>query len=765
MKGDKSRDTFQARKRYHGVCLQQGRVQVDADWNELVDIVNYLLTISSGDLLGQNAGLAPASGLGAAVPVPANAALTASNSGFGIAVSAGRDDLLIQAGRAYVDGILCESSPMRGQYTFKSQTDLPAPTPATGLPDPTKLLPTVAGNYLVYLDVWQRSISAIEDPSIRELALGGPDTATRSQTVAQVRLLPIDTSATLPTTAPPPLSLPAFQALVNPPNLGALVVSLAAPAPSASPCDVSGSGGFTGVQNQLYRVEIHNGGSLPPTGPSPAPTFKWSRDNGAAVAPIASVTSSGSTGIVVLQSPPVDDVHGFAVGQWIELSDDTTDLQSTLQGNPQGNSQGNPLFFQLTAIRGTSLTFANPGNVPVPPFTDPSRHPKVRRWDIASAPIAATAGAVVSLENGIQVQFQPGTYAAGDHWLIAARTGGGSSSIEFPVGTTITNQSPPSPASLRRGTEHHYAALALVNLALTPQATFNPKVFDYRKRLPGLTALTSDDIVYSAANPQGQCSQLLQSISPPAPLSPPTITNFLEALCQRVSQVATPNAGQVSYTSSGPCTSLLNLSGPTNVAAALDLLCARITAITPASIGALALTGGTLTGSLAVSQGNLQVSQGDILSASANGRVRDQKARVTVSGTDPINTTSTTPVLVKDMTVSVPISAGASAPAGTTVPVAIKFQMQGTGPATAAAASNEIAFRILVNGNVVASGQERFLAPSAAAIEMRAITLERLLFLQTGTYTVTVQWNILTNGITINGCTGNTLRELVAIEL
>ena len=34
MKGDVSRETFDATKHYSGVRMQQGRVQTDADWNE-----------------------------------------------------------------------------------------------------------------------------------------------------------------------------------------------------------------------------------------------------------------------------------------------------------------------------------------------------------------------------------------------------------------------------------------------------------------------------------------------------------------------------------------------------------------------------------------------------------------------------------------------------------------------------------------------------------------------------------------------------------
>src|SRR5207247_837956 len=44
-----------------------------------------------------------------------------------------------------------------------------------------------------YLDVWQRHLTALDDPLIREVALGGPDTTTRAQVVWQVRVLPVKT--------------------------------------------------------------------------------------------------------------------------------------------------------------------------------------------------------------------------------------------------------------------------------------------------------------------------------------------------------------------------------------------------------------------------------------------------------------------------------------------------------------------------------------------------------------------------------------------
>ncbi len=42
MKGDFTRFTFNANKHYNRVLKQQGRVDLDADWNEAADIRTYL---------------------------------------------------------------------------------------------------------------------------------------------------------------------------------------------------------------------------------------------------------------------------------------------------------------------------------------------------------------------------------------------------------------------------------------------------------------------------------------------------------------------------------------------------------------------------------------------------------------------------------------------------------------------------------------------------------------------------------------------------
>ena len=51
MKGDFSRRTFNRRKHYNAVLKQQGRVDVDADWNEQTDIQKYIDRTRARDII------------------------------------------------------------------------------------------------------------------------------------------------------------------------------------------------------------------------------------------------------------------------------------------------------------------------------------------------------------------------------------------------------------------------------------------------------------------------------------------------------------------------------------------------------------------------------------------------------------------------------------------------------------------------------------------------------------------------------------------
>ena len=61
-RGDFSRLTFDPAKHYNAVLMQQGRVQLDADWNEQVDIIAHRLRTQALDFIGPTGAPAGSSG-------------------------------------------------------------------------------------------------------------------------------------------------------------------------------------------------------------------------------------------------------------------------------------------------------------------------------------------------------------------------------------------------------------------------------------------------------------------------------------------------------------------------------------------------------------------------------------------------------------------------------------------------------------------------------------------------------------------------------
>ena len=492
MKGDFSRDTFSPHSHYNAVLMQQGRVQVDADWNEQRAIDRHRTETEARDLIGPG---------GAQV----------RNAGFEIGVH-DKKTLSIGPGNLYVDGILCQNEePENGEpLLFENQIDLPGPQ----VIDTLKGDPQVG---LVYLDVWERHVSALDDDHIREVALGGPDTATRSRIVWQARVLPVraDTSKiaalqpllekyvelasklqdssgdeaeelrfTLAHTDNRILELlrvdcesPFEDEMkeANPPSTGRLAAQALPPASTESRCAVPPSAGYERLENQLYRVEIHQGSERG------AATFKWSRDNGSVQAAVVSVTPKAPVTEIVVRDLGRDENLGFANGQYVELMDDSREL----------GGQAGPLV-QISSINPTTRTIVVDEVLGEISAEDAREfHYKLRRWDSEGVLNVPEDDEFLELEGSIEVQFSLDHYNTGDYWLIPARTATGK--IEWPYEEVRQNgqilqrplHQPPA------GIKHHYSRLALVMAATVNEERQLLVLSDCRRLFPPLTGLTS----------------------------------------------------------------------------------------------------------------------------------------------------------------------------------------------------------------------------------------------------------------------------------
>ena len=177
------------------------------------------------------------------------------------------------------------------------------------IPNPTPL-PKTGGPHLVYIDVWEREVTAVEDPGLREVALGGPDTTTRLQTAWQVRVL--ENVGDGVTCATPDEQIKGWLDIIRP-TAGRLMTKGVGVATSDDPCLIPPSGGYRGLENRTYRVEIHDGGEIG------VATFKWSRDN----ASLATAVSAIEGDLTLTVDRAVwDSVRRFSPGDWVEVTDD-----------------------------------------------------------------------------------------------------------------------------------------------------------------------------------------------------------------------------------------------------------------------------------------------------------------------------------------------------------------------------------------------------------------------------------------------------------
>jgi hypothetical protein len=353
---------------------------------------------------------------------------------------------------------------LRRVETYTTQRDYPEPEftiPSLSPPGFTSM-DLDDGVHIAYLLAFQREVNAIDDPHIRETALGGPDTAARVQTVWQVRLVKVT----------PPDGKPSCKAAFPEWNnatastTGTLNARTQASVDPKNPCILPPTAGFRRLENQLYRVQIHQSGDLS------SATFKWSRENASVE---TGVKVNGN--VMLVDDPGKDNVLGFAGNQWVEIVDD----ESALNFTPRSLVQIDRILPSTREITAKQTISAFSGRTGL----------KLRRWDQREAAAGPSGipmqNGWVDLEDGVQIRFSPGHYESGDYWLIPARTGTGE--IEWPpFRVPNTDPIPQPPAGVRR----HFSRLALLRVAGGNVVDIE----DCRKLFPALTEIAAFDTTF-----------------------------------------------------------------------------------------------------------------------------------------------------------------------------------------------------------------------------------------------------------------------------
>jgi len=285
MPSDSARRSFDATRMYRSVVAQQGRVTLEADTNEAEEIRLAESRAELIDIIGPTG--TPDEGFKISTP------------GNGTAF-----DFAIGQGTLYLGGVRVQSAP--GLTYLTQQGSEWADYAATPSEIPAGKSPV---KEIAYLRVEEQEVSAVEDPALREVALGGPDTAARRRMVQRVHRALMDGAnceeamKTAVKKVSPALSFdPATTALIS--SAGLKVDFIPGAVTPPDPCQPTAKDGFLGADNQLIRVQT-----------SDATHLLWGFDNASFL--YRATVKSATT--LQLESAPVDVYHNPANKQWAEL--------------------------------------------------------------------------------------------------------------------------------------------------------------------------------------------------------------------------------------------------------------------------------------------------------------------------------------------------------------------------------------------------------------------------------------------------------------
>lgn len=246
MRGDFSAWNKDGSQNFRGTLHQQGRVLLDRDWNAQTEIFNAWQQTAGRDAFG--AGVA-------AVPAELSQSFKVTEA----RIEAGAVKISANKGRVWADGLLVESA-----QDILNRV-------ATYLNQPAGTLPIPANKPLdaVVLETWLEELSPFQLPALLiEPALGGVDTTERVQTAYRFRLFRMHDGDTCDSI------IPSLQDDFS--AKGKLTVKLNPNVVIDGDCPVVESGGYTGFEHRLYRIEIAQTAKA-------GSWFKWSQFNGGLV--------------------------------------------------------------------------------------------------------------------------------------------------------------------------------------------------------------------------------------------------------------------------------------------------------------------------------------------------------------------------------------------------------------------------------------------------------------------------------------------------
>jgi hypothetical protein len=389
MKGDFSRFTYNPLNNYLSVLKQQGRVEIDSDWNEQSEIILENFRKALVDIIGPFA---------IATNPDSNFDNSKALSISDFKVRAGGIlDFKIGCGYVYIGGYPYQL-PLETRYS--TQQDFPEPE-----------ITQIEGDILVYLEAWERSISYIDDDMIREPALGGPDTDLRNKLIGQVRIMGIDGIDS-------PSEACRYLATILPSSNIHLTLQIEQSSlqTSMSFGEIEIAGGMI-PSNLHYRIELHRGLNSDGT---QSEGFKWSDENGAIA--VRALKALDTRHILIEE---LEQVTGESLkpGDWVEVTNMVTELRRSGSQMAKIESLETASGGLLVTLDGDIHPILTRRKNGVRSGLDQGLAPRLRRWSGYVSPL--TLKTVYDLGRGIKAIFGCGEKRAisepSDYWTYAIR--------------------------------------------------------------------------------------------------------------------------------------------------------------------------------------------------------------------------------------------------------------------------------------------------------------------------------------------------------
>ncbi len=288
MGSDRARISYDKNQQYRGVIAQQGRVNLEADWNEAQQITHEEMREQALDIVGPNG---------------------TSDNGYEI-----RESLLppfkIGKGSMYVGGMRVFRAKSNLYGYQKNSTWLDWRINWRSDPNSWESGP-ISEPEFIYLYLREQEVSAVEDPALLEPALGGPDTTQRAYLIQHIIRHKLSGEILCSNALHSAEDIwkehgLAFDSTTMRLDSQSLLRVVFSPPPSTTnPCDPMAEEGYLGAENQLIRIQI-----------SAPDKFLWGFDNAFNLYRVDEVVNANT---IRLKQRPVDERHWPRANQVVEV--------------------------------------------------------------------------------------------------------------------------------------------------------------------------------------------------------------------------------------------------------------------------------------------------------------------------------------------------------------------------------------------------------------------------------------------------------------